>query len=236
MSLLDVREISVHYGKALAVQEVNLEVGEGEAVCIIGPNGAGKSTVLRAISGLAPLSAGEIIFDGERLDRLAAHAVPRRGVAHCPQGKGLGKEMTVLENLELGAYARDKRDGLAEDLDRVFALFPDLRERRHQRCGTLSGGQQQMVAIGRALMLRPRLLLLDEPSMGLAPILKERIFQRIEAIKRQGVTILLVEQDAGWAMKLCDRAYVLEDRRILMHGPTAELAYYDYIVDTYLGT
>ncbi len=234
--MLQVKELTVHYGKALAVENVSLDVREGEFVAVIGPNGAGKTTLFKTISSVIKPTSGEIYFEGRRIDTLPPHEVAKLGIAHCPERRRLGYRMTVMENLELGAYLRNDRDGIAEDLNYVFELFPILKERKNQKAGTLSGGEQQMLAIGRALMANPRLLMMDEPSVGLAPIMKERIFEAIEEIKREKkVTILISEQDASLVLPMADRAYVMETGRIKMEGKGKELMENDYVRMTYLG-
>jgi len=234
--LLQVRELTVHYGKALAVERVSLDVREGEFVAVIGPNGAGKTTLFKTISSVIKPTSGEIYFEGRRIDTLPPHEVARLGIAHCPERRRLGYRMTVMENLELGAYLRNDREGIAEDLKYVFELFPVLKERKNQKAGTLSGGEQQMLAIGRALMANPRLLMMDEPSVGLAPLMKDRIFEAIEEIKRERkVTILISEQDASLVLPISDRAYVMETGRIKMEGKGKELMENEYVRMTYLG-
>ena len=234
--MLQVRELTVHYGKALAVEKVSLDVREGEFVAVIGPNGAGKTTLFKTISSVIKPTSGEIYFEGKRIDILPPHEVARLGIAHCPERRRLGYRMTVLENLELGAYLRNDREGVAEDLKYVFELFPVLKERKNQKAGTLSGGEQQMLAIGRALMANPRLLMMDEPSVGLAPLMKERIFEAIEEIKKERkITILISEQDASLVLPMADRAYVMETGKIRMEGKGKELMDNDYVKVTYLG-
>ncbi len=234
MALLEVRDLVVHYGKALALDGVSLRVNAGELVAVLGPNGAGKTTLLKAISRVVP-SRGEIVFDGKSLAGIPAHAVVASGICHCPEGRRLFPELTVLKNLELGAYLRNDKAEIARDLERVYALFPVLRERRRQQAGTLSGGEQQMVAIGRALMGRPKLLLLDEPSVGIAHRLKVQIFQSIRQIQEAGTAILLVEQDALSALDIATRIYLLEHGRIAREGASAALANDDHIRQVYLG-
>jgi branched-chain amino acid transport system ATP-binding protein len=234
--LLQVKELTVHYGKALAVERVSLNVKEGEFVAVIGPNGAGKTTLFKTISSVIKPSSGEIYFEGKRIDTLPPHEVARLGIAHCPERRRLASRMTVMENLELGAYLRNDKEGIAEDLNYIFELFPVLKERKNQKAGTLSGGEQQMLAIGRALMANPRLLMMDEPSVGLAPLMKERIFEAIEEIKRERkVTILISEQDASLVLPMSDRAYVMETGKIRMEGRGKELMDNDYVKVTYLG-
>ena len=234
-TLLRVDGIEVGYGDLTAVSEVSLEVREGEAVALIGANGAGKTTTLRAVSGLLPLRRGRIEFQGQRLDGLGPAEIVARGIAHVPEGRQLFPTMTVRENLELGARTRAARAGRAEMLERVFELFPRLRERREQLAGTLSGGEQQMCAIGRGLMARPRLLMLDEPSLGLAPVLVKAIFEDLGRINGQGITVLLVEQNVLRALHLAHRGYVLENGRMTLSGPRDELLASPHIKQAYLG-
>ena len=235
MTLLELSGVSVHYGRIQAVSDLSISVAEGEIVALIGANGAGKSTTMRAISGIRPLSAGRISFAGEDITRLRADLRVVRGISQVPEGRGVFPGMTVAENLDMGAYARKDRRNMRADLDRVFELFPRLLERRNQAGGTLSGGEQQMLAIGRALMAKPRLLLLDEPSMGLAPQFIAQIFRIISEINQQGTTILLVEQNAQQALSRAHRAYVLETGRITRSGPGPELLADDSIKEAYLG-
>jgi branched-chain amino acid transport system ATP-binding protein len=235
LALLDVEDVVVHYGKALALEGVSLKVEAGELVAVLGPNGAGKSTLLKAISRTVPLSRGHVRFAGAPLDAVPAHKVVAAGICHCPEGRRLFPELTVLKNLELGAYLRNDRAGIAADLERVYALFPVLRERSRQQVSTLSGGEQQMVAIGRALMGKPKLLLLDEPSVGIAHRLKVQIFHAIREIQRAGTAILLVEQDALSALAIAGRVYVMEHGHIAREGSSAELSRDDYIRQVYLG-
>jgi len=234
-TLLRVDGIEVGYGDLTAVRDVSLEVREGEAVALIGANGAGKTTTLRAVSGLLPLRRGRIEFQGQRLDGLGPAEIVARGIAHVPEGRQLFPTMTVRENLELGARSRAARVGRAEMLERVFELFPRLRERREQLAGTLSGGEQQMCAIGRGLMARPRLLMLDEPSLGLAPVLVKAIFEDLVRINAQGITVLLVEQNVLRALHLAHRGYVLENGRMTLSGPRDELLASGHIKQAYLG-
>jgi branched-chain amino acid transport system ATP-binding protein len=232
--LLEVHQLSVSYGKALALENVSLQVGAGEFVAVLGPNGAGKSTLLKAISRAQP-SSGKLAFRGESLQALPAHAVVGKGICHCPEGRRLFPELTVLKNLLLGAYLRRDRAGVAADLEQVYALFPVLRERAAQVVSTLSGGQQQMVAIGRALMGRPALLLLDEPSVGIAHRLKVEIFDAIKRIQAGGTAILMAEQDAQSALRVADRVYVLEHGQVGREGRSSELGADGYIRQAYLG-
>jgi len=235
LALLEVESLVVHYGKALAIDRMSLRVERGELVGVLGPNGAGKTTLLKALSRTVPPSAGRVVFDGASLDRLPAHEVVGRGICHCPEGRRLFPELSVAKNLMLGAYLRNDKNGIARDLERVYALFPILEERSRQQAGTLSGGQQQMLAVGRALMGNPRLLLLDEPSVGIAHRLKVEIFQAIRAIQQAGVAVLLVEQDARSALAIVERVYVLEHGRIVREGTARELAGDDDIRRVYLG-
>jgi branched-chain amino acid transport system ATP-binding protein len=234
-TLLRVDRIEVAYGDLTAIREVSLEVGAGEAVALIGANGAGKTTTLRAISGLLALRRGRIELEGRRLDGLSPAQIVARGIAHVPEGRQLFPTMTVLENLELGARTRTAREGAAETLRRVFDLFPRLRERRTQLAGTLSGGEQQMCAIGRGLMARPRLLMLDEPSLGLAPVMVRAIFEDLARINQQGITLLLVEQNVLRSLRLAHRGYVLENGQLTLFGSGAELLASGHIKRAYLG-
>jgi branched-chain amino acid transport system ATP-binding protein len=236
MALLEVSDIRARYGAIEALKGVSLTVGEGEVVTLIGSNGAGKSTTLRSISGLTPASAGSVTFDGEDITRVPAHEIVVRGIALSPEGRHCFARMTVRENLELGAHRRAKGPEIGEDLDRVFTLFPRLQERERQKAGTMSGGEQQMLAIGRALMARPKLLMLDEPSMGIAPILVERIYETIGEINRSGVAILLVEQNANYALDISRRGYVLETGRVVLLGESAKLRADPEVQRAYLGT
>ncbi|MFX1263162.1 MAG: ABC transporter ATP-binding protein [Promethearchaeota archaeon] len=233
--LLELRKVYHYYGKAKALEEVNLTVEEGSLDAVIGPNGAGKSTLLRAISGLEEIDRGRISFNGERIDELDAYQIARRGIAQCPERRRLFYDMSVMENLELGAYSLRDKGKYSGLLDFVFDIFPRLQERTEQRAGTLSGGEQQMLAIGRALMSDPILLLLDEPSLGLAPKIKTRIFEAILQIKEEGTTTLLVEQDAVLAMEVADYIYVLEEGKIEMSGTKEQLQKEPRIKKVYLG-
>ncbi|MFD2416936.1 ABC transporter ATP-binding protein [Amycolatopsis pigmentata] len=233
--MLELDDVSVHYGRIQAVAGLSFTVAKGEIVALIGANGAGKSTTMRAISGIRPVSTGRIVFDGEEITRLRADLRVVRGISQVPEGRGVFPGMTVAENLDMGAYARKDRNNLQADLDRVFELFPRLHERRSQAGGTLSGGEQQMLAIGRALMAKPKLLLLDEPSMGLAPQFIQQIFRIITEINEQGTTILLVEQNAQQALSRADRAYVLETGRIVKTGTGRELLADSSVKEAYLG-
>jgi branched-chain amino acid transport system ATP-binding protein len=235
MALLEVDDIHTHYGAIEALKGVSLTVDEGEVVTLIGSNGAGKSTTLRSISGLTPASAGRILFEGKEITREPAHQIVSRGIALSPEGRHCFHRMSVRENLDLGAYRRSGPE-VAQDLERVFELFPRLQERENQKAGTMSGGEQQMLAIGRALMARPRLLMLDEPSMGIAPILVQRIYQTIGEINRSGVAILLVEQNANYALEISRRAYVLATGAIALRGESSSLRDDPEVQRAYLGT
>ncbi|MER7418210.1 ABC transporter ATP-binding protein [Micromonospora peucetia] len=233
--LLEIDDVSLLYGRIQALHGISLSVDEGEIVALIGANGAGKSTTMRAVSGIRPVATGNIRFNGEDITKLRADLRVRRGLCQAPEGRGIFPGMTVLDNLDMGAYTRRDRAGIAQDLDRVLTLFPRLAERRKQAGGTLSGGEQQMLAVGRALMSRPKLLLLDEPSMGLAPMLIQQIFDIIVEINQQGTTILLVEQNAQQALARAHRAYVLETGRIVKSGTGAELLHDPAVKEAYLG-
>jgi branched-chain amino acid transport system ATP-binding protein len=235
LALLEINNLFVHYGKALALEGISLRVEKGELVGVLGPNGAGKTTLLKAISRTVPPSSGHIELAGQSLDGLPAHKVVGHGICHCPEGRRLFPELSVLKNLMLGAYLRNDKDGIEADLDAIFKLFPILRERSKQQASTLSGGQQQMLAIGRALMGRPSLLLLDEPSVGIAHRLKIEIFEAIRSIQRSGTAVLLVEQDARAAMAIAERVYVLEHGRFIREGAAKALANDDDIRRVYLG-
>ena len=233
--MLKVEGLTCRYGKVAAVRELSMEVNAGELVSLIGANGAGKTTTLKSISGVLPPAAGRITFLGEDI----AHASPKRilelGIAHCPEGRRVFPYMTVLENLEMGSYLRSDNAEVAADMQKLFERFPILYERRHQAAGTLSGGEQQMLAISRALMSRPKLVLFDEPSLGLAPNLVERTFEIIKGIRAQGVTVVMVEQNAYAALELSDRAYVLDQGRVMMTGTGAELLNNPHVKAAYLG-
>ncbi|HEY3008935.1 MAG TPA: ABC transporter ATP-binding protein [Micromonosporaceae bacterium] len=233
--LLEINDITLLYGRIQALHGISLTVDAGEIVALIGANGAGKTTTMRAISGLRPIAAGTIRFQDEDITRLRADLRTVRGISQAPEGRGIFPGMTVLENLEMGAYTRRDANGVASDLERVYGLFPRLKERAKQAGGTLSGGEQQMLTIGRALMGRPKLMLLDEPSMGLAPMLIQQIFSIITEINEQGTTILLVEQNAQQALTRAHRAYVLETGRIVKAGTGAELLHDPAVKDAYLG-
>lgn len=233
--LLEIDNIVLHYGRIQALHGISMQVGEGEVVAIIGANGAGKTTTMRAISGLRPVSSGRIRFNGEDITNLRADLRVIRGIGQSPEGRGVFPGMTVRENLDMGAYTRRDSAAIAQDLERVLTLFPRLQERIKQQGGTLSGGEQQMLAVGRALMSRPRLLLLDEPSMGLAPMLIQQIFKIITEINEQGTTVLVVEQNAQQALSRAHRAYVLETGNIVKTGTGQELLHDPAVKNAYLG-
>ena len=235
MPLLEVERIHTYYGSIEALRGVSLNVDEGEVVTMIGSNGAGKSTTLRSIVGLTPPRSGKVVFADQEITRLPAHDIVGRGIALAPEGRHCFARMTVRENLDLGAFRR-RGAGISEDLDRVFTLFPRLQERERQKAGTMSGGEQQMLAIGRALMARPKLLMLDEPSMGLAPILVQRIYETIREINRQGLAILLVEQNANYALEISKRGYVLETGEVVLADESAQLRDDPEVQRAYLGT
>jgi len=233
--LLELRQVVVTYGRIRALHGVSMSVGEGEIVALIGSNGAGKSTTLRTISGLIHPYSGEVRLRGEPIHTLGAERIAQMGVGHAPEGRRLFPRMTVRENLDMGAYARRDRSGIRSDFDRVFTLFPRLKERQHQLAGSLSGGEQQMCAIGRAMMGRPTVLLLDEPSLGLAPILVDTIFEVIREINANGTTILLIEQNALLALKTAQRGYVLETGSLALTGPAQDLLNSPEVQRAYLG-
>ena len=233
--VLELEDVHVYYGAIHALKGVSLRVGATEIVTLIGANGAGKSTTLRAVNGLNRPRQGAIRFQGEDITSASPHAIVKSGIAQSPEGRRLFPRMSVTENLEMGAFQRTDRENFAEDMERVFELFPRLKERRTQKAGTMSGGEQQMCAIGRALMARPKLLLLDEPSMGLAPIFVERIFETVVEVNKQGTPVLLVEQNALMALDVAQRGYVMETGRIALEGPASELKTNEQVRKTYLG-
>ena len=233
--MLKIDNIDVYYGAIHALKGISLEVNEGEIVTLIGANGAGKSTTLRTISGLLKPKAGSITFLGQKIAGVRAHEIVKKGISQVPEGRRVFAEMTVMENLDLGAFVRKDKAGIQQDLKHVFELFPRLEERKNQSAGTLSGGEQQMLAMGRALMSRPKLLLLDEPSMGLAPLLIKEIFNIIVDINKSGTTVLLVEQNANMALSIANRAYVLETGRITLSGKAQDLAASEDVRKAYLG-
>lgn len=233
--MLKIENLHIKYGAIHAVKGIDLEVKQGEIVTLIGANGAGKTSILKALSGLVKASEGTIIYEGNGLNKMSAQDIMKLGISHVPEGRRIFSGMSVLENLELGAYQRKDKDGIKQDLEAVYQRFPILKDRSKQNAATLSGGEQQMLAMGRAMMAKPKLLLLDEPSMGLAPILVREIFSIIEDIKKQGVTVLLVEQNARMALSVADRAYVLETGKVVMSGTGKELAESEDIQKAYLG-
>jgi branched-chain amino acid transport system ATP-binding protein len=233
-AMLEVKDLKVAYGKILAVKKISFSVEPGQVVTLIGTNGAGKTTTLRTISGLIRPASGEILFQGERIDTVPAHKIVTMGLAHCPEGRKIFPKMTVEENLLLGAFTRSDA-GIKKDLDGAYELFPILAERRSQAAGTFSGGEQQMLAMGRAMMSRPKLLMLDEPSMGLSPLMMRRIMKTVRTLQSQGTTILLVEQNAQAALSLADHGYVLEVGRIVLKGTGKDLLVNDAVRKAYLG-
>lgn len=235
MSFLTLEDVYVHYGPIEAVKGISLHVKQGEIVALLGANGAGKSTLMRAISGLVPLSKGKIIYDGKDIMSIPAYQRTRLGIAHVPEGRQVFAPLTVEENLILGAYIERERKKVRQTLEKVYDLFPRLKERKHQLAGTLSGGEQQMLAIGRALMSHPTLLLLDEPSLGLAPLIVKHIFELIKDIHAQNVTVFLVEQNARMALKTAHRAYIIENGRLIMEGDARTLLHDQRVKEAYLG-
>jgi branched-chain amino acid transport system ATP-binding protein len=233
--LLELSEVTVHYGTAEAVKDISLTLEEGGVASIIGSNGAGKSTILRAISGLVPLSAGRIEFSGKEIGGMVTSRIVGLGIAHVPEGRKLFPYMSVMANIRLGAYLRRDRLGITTDEERVFALFPRLKERRRQKAGSLSGGEQQMLAIGRALMARPKLLMMDEPSLGLAPVVIDHLADAIADINRSGISVLLVEQNAGLVTRVSRRCYVIEVGRVVLEGEVSELMANDSVRKAFLG-
>ena len=234
--LLSVKNINVYYGSIHAIKDVSFHVDEGEIVTLIGANGAGKTTTMHAISGLLKLASGEITYDGNLISKMEAHKIVRLGLAQVPEGRRVFSGLTVQQNLSMGAYTRhDGKDAIQSDYDMVFDLLPRLKERRNQPAGTLSGGEQQMLAVGRALMCKPKILLLDEPSLGLAPLIIQDIFKTLQAIRSEGTTILMVEQNALATLKIADYGYVLELGKISMHGPASQLVRDERLIEAYLG-
>ena len=233
--LLELKDLNVYYGSIHAIKGISLEVNQGEIVTLIGANGAGKSTTLRTISGLLKSKSGTITFEGKDIAGIKAHEIVRSGISQVPEGRRIFAEMSVMENLDLGAFTRKDKDGIKADIKHVFELFPRLEERKNQIAGTLSGGEQQMLAMGRALMSNASMLMLDEPSMGLSPLLVQEIFDIIRDIHKEGMTILLVEQNAQMALSVADRAYVLETGRVVMDGTGAELLTNERVRSAYLG-
>ena len=235
MSMLELRDVHTYYGNIHALKGISLVVEPREIVTLIGSNGAGKSTTLNTISGLLRPRQGEVWLEGQRIDGVPAHEVVKRGVCQAPEGRKIFGRLSVTENLEMGAFSRNDRDAIKRDMERVFEIFPRLKERRKQVGGTLSGGEQQMLAIGRALMSSPRLILLDEPSMGLAPMLVEEIFRIVEEINQQGTTVLLVEQNAQQALQIANRGYVIETGQIVLEGDPQKLLKDPQVIEAYLG-
>lgn len=235
MALLEVSDLKVYYGVIQAIKGISFEVNQGEVVALIGANGAGKTTTLHTVSGLLPAKEGKIIFDGKDISKVSAHKIVSMGMAHVPEGRRIFQELSVLENLKLGAYTRKNKVEIAESIEMVYDKFPRLKERKNQVAGTLSGGEQQMLAMGRALMSKPRIILMDEPSMGLSPLLVSEIFEIIKEIRNSGTTVLLVEQNAKKALSIADRAYVLETGNITLSGDASKLINDESIKKAYLG-
>ena len=233
--LLEVKDVNIYYGVIHAIKNASFEVNQGEIVALIGANGAGKTSIMHTISGLIHSQSGSIQFDGNEISKISAHKIPGLGLIQVPEGRHVFTQMTVMENLEMGAYIRKDKEGIEADLEKIFKRFPRLKERKNQLAGTLSGGEQQMLAMGRALMSKPKLLLLDEPSMGLSPILVNEIFDIIKSINKDGVTVLLVEQNANKALSIANRAYVLETGAITVHGDADEVAANPKVREAYLG-
>ena len=233
--LLELKDLKVAYGGIQAVKGIDLSVDQGELVCLIGANGAGKTTTLKGITGLQPIKSGKIHYAGEDITGKPAFQLVRKGLSMVPEGRGVFGALTIEENLAMGAYARDDRAAIKDDIERVFGLFPRLKERRKQTAGTLSGGEQQMLAMGRAIMSRPKLLLLDEPSMGLAPLMVQKVFETVMAISREGVTILLIEQNAKLALEVSSRGYVMESGEITLQGKAKQLLSDPKVREAYLG-
>jgi len=235
MALLEVKDLEVYYGVICALKGISFQVNEGEIVALIGANGAGKTTMMQSVVGIIPKKGGTVTFDGNDITKTPCHKIVKLGMTQVPEGRRIFQELTVYENLMMGAFTKNDQKQFKDDLDRMFALFPRLKERRNQIAGTLSGGEQQMLAMSRALMSNPKLLMLDEPSMGLAPILVDQIFDIIKELHKAGTTILLVEQNANKALQIADRAYVLETGSIMLSGTGAELAQSDAVRKAYLG-
>ena len=235
MAMLEVKNLEVNYGVIKAIKGISFEVNEGEVIALIGANGAGKTTILHTVTGLIPSKAGQIIFEGKDITKVPGHKLVPMGIAHVPEGRRVFAELSVLKNLKMGAYTRKDKDEIEETLQKVYKSFPRLEERKNQLAGTLSGGEQQMLAMGRALMSKPKIVLMDEPSMGLSPILVEEIFNIIKEISASGTTVLLVEQNAKKALEIADRAYVLETGNIVLSGDAKEMMNNDSIKKAYLG-
>lgn len=235
MALLEVKDLEVYYGVINALKGISFEVNEGEIVTLIGANGAGKTTTMQSVIGLIPARAGSVIYDGHDITKMPCHKIVHLGMSQVPEGRRIFQELTVYENLMMGAYSQGKNNDFKEDIEKIYDRFPRLKERRNQIAGTLSGGEQQMLAMGRALMSHPKLLMLDEPSMGLSPLLVDQVFEIIKDINKDGTTILLVEQNAGKSLAISDRAYVLETGSIVLSGTGKELAESDQVKKAYLG-
>lgn len=235
MALLEIKDLCVYYGVIQALKGISFEVNEGEVIALIGANGAGKTTTLHTLTGILPAKSGSIQFNGVELTKTPAHKIVRMGIAHVPEGRRIFQNLTVLDNLRLGAFTRKDKDGIAADLSKVYERFPRLEERKTQIAGTLSGGEQQMLAMGRALMSKPRIIVMDEPSMGLSPIFVSEIFDIIESIRKDGMTVLLVEQNAKKALAIADRAYVLETGKITLSGKASDLLNDEKVRKAYLG-
>ena len=235
MALLEINNLEVHYGVIQALKGISFEVNEGEIIALIGANGAGKTTTLHTISGILQASSGNILYDGKDITKMQAHKIVNLGISQVPEGRRVFAQLSVLENLKLGAFIRKDKDGIEEDLRNIYERFPRLEERKNQMAGTLSGGEQQMLAMGRALMSRPRIILMDEPSMGLSPIYVSEIFDIIKSINKDGTTVLLVEQNAKKALSIADRAYVLETGKIALSGDAKDLMNNDTVKKAYLG-
>ncbi len=235
MAMLEIKDLCVNYGVIKALKGISFEVNEGEVIALIGANGAGKTTTLHTITGLLSAKSGSIVLEGKDITRTAAHKIVKMGIAHVPEGRRIFQNLTVLDNIRLGAFTRKDKDKIAEDIEMVYKLFPRLEERKTQIAGTLSGGEQQMLAMGRALMSKPRIVVMDEPSMGLSPILVSEIFDIIESIRKQGTTVLLVEQNAKKALSIADRAYVLETGKIVLSGKASDLINDESVKKAYLG-
>ena len=235
MAMLEIKDLCVNYGVIKALKGISFEVNEGEVIALIGANGAGKTTTLHTITGLLSAKSGSIILEGKDITRTPAHKIVKMGIAHVPEGRRIFQNLTVLDNIRLGAFTRKDKEGIAKDIEMVYDLFPRLSERKTQIAGTLSGGEQQMLAMGRALMSKPRIIVMDEPSMGLSPILVSEIFDIIESIRKQGTTVLLVEQNAKKALSIADRAYVLETGKIVLSGKAIDLINDESVKKAYLG-
>ncbi len=235
MAMLEIKDLCVNYGVIKALKGITFEVNEGEVIALIGANGAGKTTTLHTITGLINARSGSIVLDGKDITKTPAHKIVKMGIAHVPEGRRIFQNLTVLDNIRLGAFTRKDKDGIAQDVEKVYKLFPRLEERKNQVAGTLSGGEQQMLAMGRALMSKPRIVVMDEPSMGLSPILVSEIFDIIQSIRQQGTTVLLVEQNAKKALSIADRAYVLETGKIVLSGKASDLINDESVKKAYLG-